>query len=144
MRDKKVTAEYKRLMELFANVDPNKVDFVREHIRELAWYHVKIAELQRNIDENGLTVKFQNGRNQSGVQGNPDFKALCDLQKLASAMVKTLLPLVPEKGGFDELANFRIDNTVMTPAEREQSHREICELLKQSREKELPLDLENV
>lgn len=109
MDEKKIAAEKKRLLALFKGVDENKVAFVREHISQLAWYNVEITQLQKNIEKDGITVTFQNGRNQSGLQNNPDLKALCELQKLASAMVKILLPLVPEKAGRDELAEFRID-----------------------------------
>lgn len=144
MSDRRIAAENKRLLALFAGVDENKVDFVRAHIAQLAWYNIQIRDLQKAIDETGTKEQYQNGRDQSGNHANPDLKTLIELQKLTNAIVKVLLPMVPEKGGFDELAAFRIDNTVMTPAEREQSHREICELLKQSREKGLSLDLDNV
>ena len=107
MSKKSVTAENKRLLSLFDGVDPNKLDFVREHVRQLAWYNIQIKELQKNIESDGITVPFQNGRNQSGLQNNPDLRALIDLQKLASAMVKILLPIVPEKQrSGDKLAEF--------------------------------------
>lgn len=97
MSDKKVSAEIKRLMALFEGVDENKTDFIREHVRQLSWYNVRIRELQQSINEKGVTIPYQNGRNQTGMQANPDLKALIDLQKLTNPIVKTLLPLVPEK-----------------------------------------------
>lgn len=106
MNSRRVKAENGRLLALFEGVDPNKVDFVREHIKQLSWYNVRISELQKNIDKNGITIEFQNGRNQHGLQSNPDLRALIDLQKLASAMVKTLLPLVPAKQKHSKLADF--------------------------------------
>lgn len=106
MSDKKVSAEIRRLMALFEGVDENKTDFIREHVRQLSWYNVRIRELQQSINEKGVTIPYQNGRNQTGMQANPDLKALIDLQKLTNPIVKTLLPLVPEKPGRDELAEF--------------------------------------
>lgn len=107
MSDKKVSAEIKRLMALFEGVDENKIDFIREHVRQLAWYNVRIRELQQSINEKGMTIPFQNGRNQSGLQANPDIRTLIDLQKLTNAIVKVLLPLVPEKQSDDNWsANF--------------------------------------
>ena len=97
MDERKIAKENKRLLALFEGTDENKMDFIREHVRQLAWYNVRIFELQKNIDKNGITVPFQNGRNQSGLQSNPDLRALIDLQKLTSAMIKILLPLVPAK-----------------------------------------------
>lgn len=97
MDERKIAKENRRLLALFNGIDENKVDFVREHIRQLSWYNIRIRELQKNIDKDGITIEYQNGRNQRGLQSNPDLRALIDLQKLASAMVKILLPLVPEK-----------------------------------------------
>ena len=126
MNNKTVNAENKRLMALFENVDPNKVDFCREHVRQLAWYNVQIRELQKNLDKDGLTVEFQNGRNQHGLQSNPDLRALIDLQKLTNAMIRTLMPLVPECEKSSKLADFfNLDNVDSEEyAEREQQEEE--------------------
>ena len=110
MEDKKVAAEYNRLLTLFDGADANKMDFIRENVRQLAWYNARISELQERVDNNGMTIEYQNGRNQHGLQNNPDLKALVELQKLASAMVKIMLPLVPEgRRGMSKLDALRND-----------------------------------
>ena len=127
MQDRKVKAEFDRLMALFDGVDPNKVDFCREHVRQLAWYNVRIRELQKNLDDHGITIEFQNGRNQHGLQSNPDLRALIDLQKLTNAMIRTLLPLVPEgRRGLSKLDAFRKEMEDAFPCD------------------DLPLDISNV
>ena len=140
MNKKKVATENKRLMALFDGADENKMDFIREHVRQLSWYNIRIQELQQNIDKNGITIEFQNGRNQRGLQSNPDLRALIDLQKLASAMVKILLPLVPEKqrkgGKLAELRSdfFDFDLDDEDPEEKAQREREYEERKKKAEE----------
>jgi len=142
MTDKKVVAENKRLMALFKGVDENKVDFIRDEIRKLSWYNIRIRELQEKIDKDGITIPFQNGRNQSGLQTNPDMKALIDLQKIVNPIVKTLLPLVPDKMSGSKLEDFfptdDFSTDDETPEERKEQFKreteELVERIKQWRE----------
>ncbi len=97
MGDRRVTTENNRLLSLFAGVDENKMDFVRAHISQLAWYNVQIRDLQKKIEAAGTKEHYQHGQGQSGNMVNPDLRAMIDLQKLTNAIVKILLPLVPEK-----------------------------------------------
>ena len=134
MNKRAVTSENNRLLLLFNGVDENRLNFVREHVRQLAWYNCEIRDLQQNIEKSGITVPFQNGKNQSGLQSNPDLKALCDLQKLASAMVKILLPLVPEKqrtGG--KLEALRSD--IFSELDCEEDPEEVAERERQEEER---------
>lgn len=106
MDDRKVTAENKRLLALFEGADANRMDFIRENVRQLAWLNCEIKVLQKDIDKNGIVLDYQNGATQRGKQQNPAAKTLCDFQKLASALVKILLPLVQEKRGPSKLDMF--------------------------------------
>ena len=102
-----VEQERARLMELFATADPNKLDFIRDAVQQLAWLNVSIQELQRDIDEIGPVVPYQNGREQSGLQANPSCKLLTDFQKLSNTTFRALLPVLPEKkAGLGKLAAF--------------------------------------
>ena len=89
--------ELRRLNKIFSGIDKNKRDFVKRQIEQLAWYSVSIEDLQKNIDEDGTVISYDNGGGQSGFRQNPDLKTLNDYQKASIAIVKTLLPLVPEK-----------------------------------------------
>lgn len=106
-----VEQERARLMELFATADPNKLDFIRDAVQQLAWLNVSIQELQRDIDEIGPVVPYQNGREQSGLQANPSCKLLTDFQKLSNTTFRALLPVLPEKkAGPGKLAAFLVDD----------------------------------
>ena len=93
----RVAKERARLQKLFAGADKNKVDFIQETIKQLAWLGVTIVELQEQIDAAGVVLQFQNGANQSGFQLNPACKLLKDYQQNYNTNFRALLPLVPAK-----------------------------------------------
>ncbi len=92
-----VEQERARLMDLFTGADPNKLDFIRDAVQQLAWLQITIGELQRDIDERGPVVPFQNGKNQEGLQANPACKTLKDFQQLYNTQFRALLPVLPDK-----------------------------------------------
>ena len=95
-KDRRVCEELKRLSALFEKADGTKRAFIQKHVEQLAWLAVSIADLQKDIDENGPVVPYVNGRNQSGLQANPSCRLLIDYQKLYTAASKALLPVLPE------------------------------------------------
>lgn len=95
-RKRKIKAENNRLMSLFANADPDMLDFIRDQVKQLAFFNVGIAELHEKINQFGTLVAYDNGGGQSGIRANPDVKTLTDYQKLANAIVRNLLPLLPK------------------------------------------------
>lgn len=102
-----VEHERARLMELFSSANPNKLDFIRDAVQQLAWLNVSIQELQRDIDENGPVIPYQNGQTQKGLQANPSCKLLTDFQKLSNTTFRALLPVLPDKPrGLGKLAEF--------------------------------------
>ncbi len=96
-KDERIQAEYNRLLVLFEDVDPNKLDFVRVQVYELAFLNVSIADLHADIIRNGTMIQYSNGGGQEGYRQNPDLKTLVDFQKLTNSIVRALLPLVPNK-----------------------------------------------
>lgn len=93
----RVEKERARLMDLFACADANKLDFIRDHVQQLAWLGITILELQSDVDKRGPVVPFQNGREQTGLQANPACKILKDYQQLYNTQFRALLPVLPEK-----------------------------------------------
>lgn len=96
-RKRKIKAENLRLMKLFESSNPNQLDFIRDQVQQLAWLNVSIAELHEKINQFGTLVTYDNGGGQSGIRTNPDVKTLTDYQKLANAITKNLLPIVPKQ-----------------------------------------------
>lgn len=115
----RVKRELERLEALFQGVDENKKDFVQRQIEELAWFNVSIADLQKQLDEEGLVTEFQNGKNQSGLQQHPATKSLDTFGKHVNTIVRTLLPLVPEKrSGMSKLDMFRLGDDLELDLEK--------------------------
>lgn len=106
----RVEQERARLMELFDGADPNKLDFIRDAVQQLAWLGITIQELQADIDERGPVVPYQNGRDQCGLQANPACKILKDNQQLSNTLFRALLPVLPNRPrGLGKLQGFMDD-----------------------------------
>lgn len=103
---KRVQLELDHLTEIFKGIDENKRDFVQRHIEQLAWYYVSIADLQAKVDQWGTLISYDNGGGQSGIKPNPDVKTLLDYQKCCNTIIRTLIPLVPNKMITGKLASF--------------------------------------
>ena len=93
-KQKMISAENDRLLALFNGAEPNRLDFIRDQVRQLAWLNVSVTELQESIDKNGTMLGYDNGGGQTGVRVNPDVKTMTDYQKLINSIVRNLLPLV--------------------------------------------------
>ena len=105
-----VERERTRLMELFAGADPNKLDFIRDAVQQLSWLNISIQELQKDIDETGAVIPYQNGQTQKGLQQNPSCKLLTDFQKLSNTTFRALLPVLPDRPcSLGKLAAFQND-----------------------------------
>ena len=105
----RVEQERARLMELFTGADKNKLDFIRDTVKQLSWLAVSIHDLQSEVDEKGPVIPFRNGQNQDGLQANPACKLLIDFEKLYNTAFRALLPLVPdEPSNFDKLGDFLV------------------------------------
>ena len=96
-KDKEIKKEKKRLLEIFKDIDENKLAFVMHQIDNLAWLNVSARALKEKVDKIGTIVKYNNGGGQSGVRDNPDVKTLIAYQKNITAITKQLLDLVPPK-----------------------------------------------
>ena len=129
----RVEQERARLLELFTGADANKMDFIRNHVHQLAWLNISISDLQAETDAAGAVVQYNNGGNQKGLQTNPACKLLIEYEKLSNTIFRALLPLVPEKADNDDfLSDFKLDP--MTEEEREESYKKQMEELKKIRE----------
>ena len=106
----RVEQERSRLMALFDGADPNKLDFIRDAVRQLAWLNISVQELQKDIDKRGPVLVYQNGQTQKGLQGNPSCKLMESYSKLANTVFRALLPVLPDKPrSLGKLEAFRLD-----------------------------------
>ena len=116
-RNEKVKAEIKKLTSIFSKIDLKTKKAVRSLIENAAFMSVTLAELQEHINKNGVTEKYTNGANQSGIKKSSHVEVYNTMIKNHTSIIKQLTDLLPkppvsnkEKGdGFDEFVNGRDD-----------------------------------
>lgn len=107
-KNKKICKEIKRLREIFADLDKNKLQTVANLIENAAFMSVTLAELQDTINEEGCTCEYQNGENQFGWKKSPEVEIHIAMTKNYTAVIKQLVDLVPpEKKGNSRLEALR-------------------------------------
>ena len=92
-KDQKIKKEINRLKRVFRDLDKNKLQTVESLIRNAAFMAVSLEELQEIINEEGYTVEYQNGANQSGTKQSDAVKT--HIAKNHAAIIKQLCELVP-------------------------------------------------
>ena len=94
-KEKKIRKETKRLMEVFEGLDKNKLKVAESLIARAAYITVSIQELEEQLNEEGWTEEYMNGRNQSGIKKSAAAEVHLGLTKNLNAIMKQLLDLVP-------------------------------------------------
>lgn len=94
-KDQKIKREYNRLRRIFRDLDKNKLQTVESLIKNAAFMAVSLEELQEIINEEGYTVEYQNGANQSGTKQSDAVKTHIAMTKNHAAIIRQLCDLVP-------------------------------------------------
>lgn len=94
-KEKRIRKETKRLKDIFADLEPNKLKAVDALIARAAFITVSLQELEEELNENGWTETYTNGRNQEGVKKAAAAEAHISLTKNLTTIMKQLLELVP-------------------------------------------------
>ena len=94
-KEEKIKREYNRLRRIFNDLDKGKLQTVESLIRNAAFMAVSLDELQAQINEEGYTVEYQNGANQSGTKQSDAVKTHIAMTKNHAAIIKQLCELVP-------------------------------------------------
>ena len=93
--EEKIKREFSRLKRIFKDLDKNKLQTVESLIKNAAFMAVSLEELQEIINEEGYTVEYQNGANQSGTKQSDAVKTHIAMTKNHAAIIKQLCDLVP-------------------------------------------------
>ena len=91
----RIKSETKRLLRIFADLDPNKLQTVNTLICRVAFATVSLQDLEMQLARDGWVEEYQNGENQSGVKQSASAGVYLSLTKNLNAMVKQLADLVP-------------------------------------------------
>lgn len=81
-KEEKIKREFSRLKRIFKDLDKNKLQTVESLIKNAAFMAVSLEELQEIINEEGYTVEYQNGANQSGTKQSDAVKTHIAMTKI--------------------------------------------------------------
>lgn len=91
----RVKKEKARLMELFKDLEPNKLQTCTALIDRAAFITVSLEDLEAQLNEIGWTEYYQNGETQSGWKKSAAADVHISLTKNLNTIIKQLLELVP-------------------------------------------------
>ena len=103
-KEKKIRKETKRLKEIFAGLEPNKLKAVDSLIARAAFITVSLQELEQELNKKGWTEVYINGKNQGGIKKAAAAEAHISLTKNLTTIMKQLLDLVPPAQKASRLA----------------------------------------
>lgn len=91
----KIKKERERLLEIFQDLDANKLSAVQALIDRVAFITVNLQELEADLMVEGWVENYQNGANQNGVKKSAKAEVHISLTKNLNALTKQLLDIVP-------------------------------------------------
>ena len=106
-KDQRIIDEYARMKELFRAMPENELSFCDPLLQNAAFMKVTLEDLQKAINENGVTDEYQNGANQSGTKASADLQAYNSLAKVYNALMDKLSGKLPKQIKQSRLAALR-------------------------------------
>lgn len=91
----RVKKEKARLLELFKDLEPNKLQTCLALIDRAAFITISLQDLESQLNEIGWTEYYQNGETQSGWKKSAAADVHISLTKNLNTIIKQLLELVP-------------------------------------------------
>ncbi len=105
--DKRISDEYKRLRELYADITGARLRLVLKLIARAAFMSAELADLEDYISKHGCTEEYQNGENQKGKKKSSEVDVYNTMVKNFAMVIRQLTELLPkanvagEDDGFD-------------------------------------------
>jgi malonyl CoA-acyl carrier protein transacylase len=96
-RLKRIKREISRLNQLFKDIAPKKKKAVESLVKNAAFMAVTLEDLQEEINLNGVTEKYQNGANQSGIKKSSAVEVYNTMIKNHVQVMKSLTDLIPKE-----------------------------------------------
>lgn len=101
-----IQKEYERLLKLFEKLPKNRIELVKNLIKNAAFMSVTLQELTEVINENGVKEKYKNGNNQYGYKDSTENKTYDKMIKNYTNIIKQLNDMLPKEenpkdDGFD-------------------------------------------
>jgi len=103
-KEKRIQAEYKRMKELFSAMPANELNFCDPLLQNAAFMYATLQDLQKEINQNGVTDEYQNGANQSGTKASANLQAYNSTAKVYNALMDKLSAKLPKEVRQSRLA----------------------------------------
>lgn len=114
-KQKRIKREITRLNGLLKKLDSKKKKAVDSLIKNAAFMAITLEDLQAEINEKGVTEKYQNGANQHGIKKSSAVEVYNAMIKNHVQVMKQLTDLLPKdegnsgSGGDDGFEDFVIN-----------------------------------
>lgn len=94
-KNTRIKREKNRLLDIFADLEPNKLSTCQAIIDRVAFITISLQDLEEQLNVTGWVEEYQNGENQSGLKKAAAADVHISLTKNLNALIKQLLDLVP-------------------------------------------------
>jgi hypothetical protein len=96
---RKQKMEVNRLKRLLkgAGTPPERIKILSETIKNVSWMYAKLEEAREALEDEPITVEYNNGGGQSGVRLNPGFKTYETLWKSYMTGMTKIIAEMPGK-----------------------------------------------
>ncbi len=91
----RIAEEKNRLLEIFKDLEPNKLRTCQALIERAAFITISLEDLEVQLNETGWVENYQNGENQKGLKKSAAADVHISLTKNLNTIMKQLLELVP-------------------------------------------------
>ena len=91
----RIQAEKDRLLEIFKDLEENKLKTCSALIDRAAFIRVSLEDLEDQLNKTGWIEPYQNGEKQSGMKKSAAADVHISLTKNLNTIIKQLLDLVP-------------------------------------------------
>ena len=106
-KTQRIEKERERLASLFADLEPHQLQAAQGLINSAAFLAVTLEDLEEEINANGCTEEYQNGRDQYGVKVAASVQAYTALNAKYQSSIQKLLKIVPPEKSAEEIAKER-------------------------------------
>lgn len=94
-KETRIAREKARLLEIFKDLEENKLKTTMALIDRAAFITVSLEDLEEQLNASGWVETYQNGENQSGIKKSAAADVHISLTKNLNAIIKQLLEMVP-------------------------------------------------
>ena len=105
-KEKRIRSEVLKLKRFYKDLPANKLFIAQRLIERAAFQRITLEDLEKEINETGVTEVYQNGEAQSGVKQSAAVQAYNAMYKNYQTTIRDLAAMVPEMKTASKLEAF--------------------------------------